>query len=317
MTLKPADLCATFSERAEWTSGIIGSGYSTRLGILEETVTDINLVEIGFRHPNHVVTKKFSRKEEGSSSGADWLWCIGEPGSWFCLLVQAKIVNPQTGNCHYLDYKSGDQRAKLLGYARRNRLLPRYCIYSYIPPSFNAPLRADPSFSSTDSAQWGCALLTPQRVKRLVARKQKSQSEVLSQALPWNHLFCTGEALGDDRLGPYVANSVAEAESRLETGRPTVERALEEPNPDRKRRRQQVDPRELIREELPRVAQRLLRGTLAPAESPVAAVSVVSSIPIRGVLDGYKALPAPDRVDYVNDWETKGREAFLVRRSDD
>ena len=120
MRLTLSDLCQTFSERADWTNRIIGGGLSTRLGVLEEKITDVNLITIQDRHPNHVLTRKFSRKEEGSSSGADWLWCIGEPGSWLLLLVQAKIVNPKTGTCHYLNYKKGKQRSLLKQYAKRH-----------------------------------------------------------------------------------------------------------------------------------------------------------------------------------------------------
>jgi hypothetical protein len=87
MNLSRHVLYETFHEQAQWTSDIIQSGFSTRLGILEETITDMHLLAIARRHGDYVVTRKFSRKEEGSQSGADWLWCIGEPGAWFSLLV--------------------------------------------------------------------------------------------------------------------------------------------------------------------------------------------------------------------------------------
>src|SRR5690349_11164115 len=124
MNLSRHALYETFHEQAQWTSEIIQSGYSTRLGILEETITDMHLLAIARRHSDYVVTRKFSRKEEGSQSGADWLWCIGEPGAWFSLLVQAKVVQPHTATCRFLDYRSGEQRRPLLRFARLYRLFP-------------------------------------------------------------------------------------------------------------------------------------------------------------------------------------------------
>lgn len=85
MKLSLWDLCATFQECTVWANSIIEDGFSSRLGILEETITDINLITIARKHSDFILTKKFSRREEGSKSGADWLRCIGEPGAWLSL----------------------------------------------------------------------------------------------------------------------------------------------------------------------------------------------------------------------------------------
>ena len=136
------NLCETLTILAQWTNEIIAKGHLTGLGILEETITNYIfyiLIETESRHSQHVYTKQFSRKQEGSESGADWLWCIGNPGEWLPILIQAKIVNPRTKQCHHLNYgtRHGKQGQLLVRYARTNRLLPLYCIYSLIDKDTN------------------------------------------------------------------------------------------------------------------------------------------------------------------------------------
>jgi hypothetical protein len=44
MSLSLQDLYETFRERSRWTNRIIETGLTSRLGIFEETITDVNLV---------------------------------------------------------------------------------------------------------------------------------------------------------------------------------------------------------------------------------------------------------------------------------
>src|SRR5687767_14311617 len=93
------DLQLTLRQICRRTNRLIEGAKATRLGVLEETITDINLIDIAQRHPSHVRTKKYTRIEEGQSSGADWLWFLGRPGEWFALLVQAKLISYKTRKC--------------------------------------------------------------------------------------------------------------------------------------------------------------------------------------------------------------------------
>jgi hypothetical protein len=104
--LRQDSLCQTFRTLAQWANQSIAKGYASGLGILEETITDFTLNEIAIRHPEYIYTKKFSRKQEGCESGADWLWCIGSRDGWLPVLVQAKVINPITRRCHFLDYST-------------------------------------------------------------------------------------------------------------------------------------------------------------------------------------------------------------------
>jgi hypothetical protein len=151
MQLSISDLHKTFQERADWTNRIIQGGLSTRLGVLEETITDVNLIEISQKHSDYILTRKFSRREEGSQSGADWLWCFGEPGAWFSVLTQAKVINPKTTTCYSLNYRGGTQRSLLLKFARRYQLFPTYCIYSYVTDELRPMSKSLPFLTDIDS----------------------------------------------------------------------------------------------------------------------------------------------------------------------
>ena len=152
------------NSRAHWTQNFIYRSNVLRLGILEETITDMHLFSIADKY------------------GADWLWIIGEPGSWLPLLIQAKVINLKTQNCQHFDYKNGEQRKRLLKYARLHGCLPLYCIYSYIPPDFIPPeqfIRADRS-----NEDWACSFLSPRSVRELSQAGIKSQKEVLKYCIP-------------------------------------------------------------------------------------------------------------------------------------
>jgi hypothetical protein len=107
------------------------AGY-TGLGIHEETLSDLVLNRIRYEYADNFLTRKFTRKEEGSVTGADWLWCIGEPGSWITFAVQAKIVNVDTGRVNYLHYRKGEQHDILINFCRQFRFIPKYSIYGKI-----------------------------------------------------------------------------------------------------------------------------------------------------------------------------------------
>lgn len=302
------DLCETFQECTLWTNSIIEDGYSSRLGILEETLTNINLVMIARKHSDFILTKKFSTKEEGSKSGADWLWCIGEPGAWFSLLVQAKVVNPVTSACHLLNYRSGEQRRLLINFARRYRLFPIYCLYSRITDSIYPPSKSLPSLSNLDSSEWACALIIPKFVRKLVEKKYNKQLDILQYGIPWTYPFYYAAANDDQKL----ANSLAESMKRIRAEFESFESSgmyvelLEATSSSTTKKQattrirwENPEPSLLVTPSLPSTTLRLLNGKINAVQSPVAGISIVSRIPIDTVLQTYKALPASDREAFL------------------
>lgn len=270
---------------------MISKGLSFNLGVLEETLTDINLIQIASAHPEYIVTRKFSRRMEGTKTGADWLWCIGSPGSWLCLLVQAKIVNPQTRQCFYLHYRGGEQRRLLQQYARTHRLLPLYCIYGLVQEE-DLPKERIHGGLPSETHQWTCTLLPPRVVKALSAKKRRSHAALLERGMPWKSLFC--DARQD---ATSLARVVADGWDRFGRGdarqrmRLAVDRSAnakmprimwDDPNPEL-----------LLHSEFPRIVERLLDPRTKA--SPMAGVSVISSIPIAQLSNELRLLEPGDR----------------------
>jgi hypothetical protein len=312
MRLSLHDLYITFQERAVWTNNIIEGGLSSRLGVLEETITDVNLIEISRKHSDYVLTKKFSRREEGSESGADWLWCIGEPGAWFPLLVQAKVVNPSTSICNVLNYRSGEQRRLLLNFARHHRLFPMYCMYSQVTDNLYPLSKSLPSFSNIDSSEWACALIIPKFVRQLVDQKRKKQSDLLRYSIPWTFPFYHAMENKDQKLAHSLAEAIQKvgAEFELSTADLAVKSSSSKsPSKGTTRIRwENPDPNILISPNLPSVVMRLLKGKISPVKSPIAGVSIVSCVPIEVALKMQKNLPAADEEVFLQNVKERGGE---------
>lgn len=289
MRLLLRDLYTTFQERTIWTNSIIKGGLSSRLGILEETITDVNLIEISKKHNTYILTKKFSRREEGAKSGADWLWCIGEPGAWFPFLVQAKVVNPTTSTCHALNYRGGEQRRLLLEFSRRNRLFPVYCIYSQISNNLYPLSKSLPSLSNLNSLEWSCAFVIPKFIRQLAAKKQKKQAELLRYAIPWTFPF--HHAVKNEKQ--TLAQSLAEAMQKVvaEFELITTNATIKSYNKSTTRISwENPDPNILVTPNLPNIVMRLLEGKISPVKSPIAGISIVSCVPIEIALSKRKSM---------------------------
>lgn len=174
MTLTAQQLCDVFRDRAAAVHDLVTFSYSNGLGVSEESITDTLLVEMRRRlPPNHVVTRKFTKHEESSFSGADWLWVIGRPGRWLPILVQAKLARPGEANLKHLHYKKGAQRQTLVQYARREGCVPLYVIFTgftgRLPPASKRkrfkPERWKPSCPiATQLDQMGCVVVRPRQV---------------------------------------------------------------------------------------------------------------------------------------------------------
>ncbi|WP_242342703.1 hypothetical protein [Anaeromyxobacter terrae] len=316
--MRASDLRETLESRATWTNNIIRDGFTSRLGILEETITDMHLLEIHQRHRAHVWTRKFTRKEEASLSGADWLWIIGEPGSWFPVAIQAKIINPANGKCRLLNYKGGQQLGTLVRFARTYRFLPRYCVYSTLDGSFAPKSRLMPGLR-LPLDQWACTLVAPRAVSTLIQRKMSLQEDILNEGIPWAVPFAGSSSSSStpprnesssaaSPLDESLATSIASQMPMLLT---PSDRAALAKDPGKKLSRRvrwdDPDPRAALTLEFPRIAAHLLAGYGARRvwgstreRLPVAGVSVISSEPIAEALRDFDHLPdRRQRLDYL------------------
>lgn len=99
-------LCDTFSYRAIATWNYMYFGSQTRIKPSEESLTDINLLEIQARHTKEVRTWKFPRINEARKSGADWEWWFGSPNQWVGVRIQAKKLDIRSGRYAGLNRKN-------------------------------------------------------------------------------------------------------------------------------------------------------------------------------------------------------------------
>ena len=299
-------ICKTLTTLTQWTNDTIAKGYLTGLGILEETITDYTLNEVASLHSQNIFTKKFSKKQEGNESGADWLWCIGNPGGWLSILIQAKIVNPRTKQCHFLDYgtRHGKQSQLLLRYARKHKLLPLYCIYSLIDETTLPEARQLDSLSHLKSSDWACSLIIPKYVQQLVRQSKKSQIDLLKFGIPWMVPFCKDRNETETNLAYIISHSLqkihGELKNRDEVG--NTNSIKHDTNAIVSKQKEQirvqwasVDPTKLLTTSIPRIAVRLLTSRVNPIDAPISAISIISSTSINEVMKIENALPPANK----------------------
>ena len=194
-------LCHTFRNLSCLTWMQLEKARSIEHQILEETITDLLMVELKYNHPFNVYTKTFTRREEGIN-GADWEWWFvdssGIKGIGF--RVQAKIINFKTDSFEQLYYKSKNatisQTDKLISDALKINppLIPIYCLY----------VQYDDHISGIDfwesliqyliyncsKEHFGCSILSAFKVKDLKKKNLKHIAKLANHLIPWHYLVC-------------------------------------------------------------------------------------------------------------------------------
>ena len=276
-------ICETFKQQAlQIYQEVERAGY-TGLGIQEETISDLLLNRIQFEHEENFFTRKFTRKEEGNISGADWLWCIGEPGSWITFAVQAKITNIKTGRIHYLHYRGGEQYNLLINFCKEFDFIPKYSIYSKIIEGTELVAKHLASLRKFPLEQWSFSMVSPKYIKSLSTRSQRHISRVLRYSIPWSYIFCPAEPK-TEALANQIARNLddiyweIEGQFRQEHNQPPKEnfkRIIWE-NPQ---------PSMMVKKEVPLPVLYLLTQSHFAHKVPVANVSIYSSTPVQLALE--------------------------------
>lgn len=258
------------------------AGY-TGLGIHEETITDILLNGIQSEHQENVLTRKFSHKEEGNITGADWLWCIGEPGSWITFAVQAKIANMNTGRIHYLHYNDRRQYNQLIKFSTQFGFIPKYSIYAKVEEGIEIFSKGIPNLKGISPIQWSFTAISPKYIKKLSKPNERCLSSVLQFAVPWAYVFCPGK-YKDAKLAEIVANNLENVylsfdneyrRRRKEKPKFSYQRLVSE-NPQ---------PLKMILQSIPLPVLYLMTQKSFPFKVPYSNVSVLSRIPVYQALD--------------------------------
>lgn len=194
-------LCETFRELSfsTWTH----LGRARRIGHqpLEETLTDINMLELKDRHADEVFTRTFTRPQEGVN-GADWEWWFTDDSmtKWLGIRVQAKILKLSSNRFEHLHYRKGKtyQAAKLKRVAAKDGLVPMYCVFTHWS---NGHLRNWWPCGTFGPAMenFGCSMLATKHVDALRRNSHEdSLAPVMECAVPWHCLVCCAGYGGSD-----------------------------------------------------------------------------------------------------------------------
>jgi len=205
-------LCDTFRELAQWTWYMLAKARFADSQIGEETLTDLNILELKLRHVCEVYTRTFNKRQEGKN-GADWEWWFtGSSGKWIGFRVQAKVIDIRTDSFEHLHYKK-DKDSKfqcdiLIETALKKRrphrpLIPLYCLYSNWNSLSQTPdWRCQTYFPLEQS--YGCSILSAFEVYYLRTGykiKKKSLKDLLNYMKPWHCLVCCRQGIGRQGIG--------------------------------------------------------------------------------------------------------------------
>lgn len=282
MTAQIQSICDTFNLQTLKIANEVDKAGYTGLGIQEETITDLLLNRIQFEHEENFFTRKFTRKEEGNISGADWLWCIGELGSWITFAIQAKIANVKTGRVHYLHYNEGKQYSLLINFCKHFGFIPKYSIYARVSERADFFSKTTPLLKGVPTEQWSFTAISPKYIKRLSTPKERHISSVLQFSIPWTYLFCTGESK-DKKLAEIISNNLEniywpfENEYRRQHNQKPI-------NAYKRMMWENPQPSKMITKSMPLPVLYLMTEKNFPHKVPIAHVSVLSDVSVKQVL---------------------------------
>jgi hypothetical protein len=193
-------LCEEFRRRSSGTWRLLERAYRVDQKLHEETITDINLLEIGSKCGSQIITRPITKPEEGKVGG-DWEWWLtGSSRKWLGLRVQAKVLNVSTETYeHIASAPKGNFQAKRLirsSLSASPKRIPIYCLYNFWPSNREAT-RICRSYDSEKS--FGCTLMDALGAKPKILAKKRALSEYLPPIqVPWHWLVCRTDYGGLD-----------------------------------------------------------------------------------------------------------------------
>ncbi|RZJ89248.1 MAG: hypothetical protein EOO20_11480 [Chryseobacterium sp.] len=190
------NICETFRLLAAKTWRNIAIGRSVGHQLLEETLTDINLLHLKFHHPE-ILTVNFNKIVEGSN-GADWEWWFYDvSGNWIGLRVQAKILDFKKEQFNQLYYKKDRstpaQCDLLIVNAMADPVNPCIPLYVLYLQSDHYPDPAD-HLGVKDMFSFGCSVVSAYAIRDLKSTKNKSLKDWQAELKPWETLVCEKES---------------------------------------------------------------------------------------------------------------------------
>jgi len=185
-------VCGSFEYLARRTWRYVGAGQSTAVRIGEQTLTDINLVDLQLRHPNELCTHKFKPHEE-VVNGADWEWWFRDGGSFLGARVQAKKLYFDAGYKELYGRKGRDQADHLVDNVGGTGITPLYCFYNCVEPGDS---RDWPLLDRLPIRQMGCGIASAYAVQSALTTGTANLDVLAPLQRPWRWLVCPGQAGG-------------------------------------------------------------------------------------------------------------------------
>ena len=179
-----------------WTC--LGDARRLNLGFSEDTISDLNMLEIARSGLSGVKVKRVTKQKE-RIVGFDWMWLVHRPGMLPRIyVVQAKKLRLEhSGKYSYgkLKYPAGPhyQIDALEEFARWVGATPLYCFYNNVDAS-TAKLYWNCSQRPHDLSQMGCTVVPLEWVRTVhdgPLPKDFRSIHCDTNAVPWRCLFHT------------------------------------------------------------------------------------------------------------------------------
>src|SRR5690554_1030718 len=157
----------------------------------EESLTDFLVLNIKKWGVGKISIDTFTRHAE-SLNGSDWEWWFtGPSGKWLGMRVQAKVLNVASEKYEHLHHKNkhGFQVDLLIKDAKKNGLVPLYCMYTnWDPKKYKASWQCN-TYKPT-VRHYGTSILSPYEVKKIQCNKETRLSSVINSLKPMHCIFC-------------------------------------------------------------------------------------------------------------------------------
>lgn len=177
---------------AEQTWNRIKDGYDLEISQGEETITDLNLLEIKRSGVKSIQIVKSTKAEE-AIKGIDWEWWIGSnTQGWLRYAMQAKKIQIASQRYDSLGHKvNGILQINLLEtYARTVTAIPLYCLYNY--PQNPISSQHWHCHFPYDEKQMGCTV-TPSSIIRQAMNAKGCRNfnfiHTQNETIPWRCLL--------------------------------------------------------------------------------------------------------------------------------
>ena len=213
-------ICSDFKDISTKTWNLLGNAYNNNFSIGEETITDINLLELKIRQPNLLYEYKFSRREEGCN-GADWAWIIvGKTGKTFMLFVQAKKLF--NGSMRYENLIHTKNPTEQIDKLILNKfyfqiglpIYPIYVFYNYFSSvDYITPCNCSQMLPMQLA---GCSYADAFSIRNEIIKGNNSFKDLKKYQYAWSCLLCCNENGGksnpDDDLADYFFKKIINSE---------------------------------------------------------------------------------------------------------